>query len=451
MSAEQVCIIGTGLAGLSAALYLARRNIPVTLIEKEYQPGGLASSIAIRGERIERFYHFICGADVELVRLIQQVGLEDKLHWRSCKTSYFHDHRLYPFGTPFDLLRFDPIPLGQRVRFGVNILWSRYRREWLELDQQPAKEWLIRHVGTEAYTQIWEPLLKVKFGEYHEQISAAWIWHRINRVARSRRKIWERETFGYLEGGTDTLVKRIVAELKERGATVLYNTAVERILATDGQVVGVRTDRPPGALSCQFVYSTIPLPALVELISEQLPSSQDDALKRLKGVAYIGVVCLLLHLERPVTDSFWVNVNAFQIPFNGFVEYTNLNRHFDNAHTHVLYIPFYVPTADGRFSQPDSALLDECLAGLKRIEPAFNTKWVLDYIVSRTVHAQAVCTTGFAKRMPSKTGPLKGLFLSDSSQLYPEDRTLSGAVRLGTQVAQMIESEYNRELNCQRL
>jgi len=164
MSNERVCIIGTGLAGLSAALYLARRDIPVTLIEKEDRPGGLASSIAIRGERIERFYHFICGPDVELVRLIQQVGLKDKLHWRSCKTSCFHDQRLYPFGTPFDLLRFDPLPLGQRVRFGVNILQSRYRREWLELDQQPAKGWLIRHVGTQAYTQIWEPLLKVKFG-----------------------------------------------------------------------------------------------------------------------------------------------------------------------------------------------------------------------------------------------------------------------------------------------
>jgi len=50
MSNEQVCIIRAGLAGLSAALYLAGRNIRVTLIEKEDRSGGLASSVPIGDE-----------------------------------------------------------------------------------------------------------------------------------------------------------------------------------------------------------------------------------------------------------------------------------------------------------------------------------------------------------------------------------------------------------------
>jgi protoporphyrinogen oxidase len=116
---REVCIIGAGLAGLSAALYLARRDIPITLIERENIPAGLASSIAFGGGRVERFYHFICGCDAELIQLIERVGLKDKLHRRPCSTTYFHDQRLYPFGTPFDLLRFGPTPFCQRIRFGL--------------------------------------------------------------------------------------------------------------------------------------------------------------------------------------------------------------------------------------------------------------------------------------------------------------------------------------------
>jgi len=129
-----VCVIGAGVAGLSVALHLARRNIPVTVIEKDDRPGGLASSISIGGERIERFYHFICGPDHDLVGLIDNLGLKSKLHWRSAKTSYLQGRRLYPFGTPFDLLRFGTVPLLQRIRFGLNVLRGRYQKEWHKLD-----------------------------------------------------------------------------------------------------------------------------------------------------------------------------------------------------------------------------------------------------------------------------------------------------------------------------
>ncbi|PIU61393.1 MAG: hypothetical protein COS85_21155 [Armatimonadetes bacterium CG07_land_8_20_14_0_80_59_28] len=443
-SAERVHIIGAGIAGLAVALHLAKRDIPVTVLEKESCPGGLASSITIGGNRVERFYHFICGPDVELVRLIEEMGLKDKLHWRPCRIGYFLGGRMYAFGTPIDLLRFRPVPFSQRVRFGINVLQSRYRRSWLDLDGIPAKDWLIRQVGLEGYNQIWDPLLKVKFGEYHEQISAAWIWHRIHRVAGSRRKIWQQEHHGYLEGGTETLVNRMVADLRKRGASVQLGTAVERILTSEGRVVGIKTNQSPNIHRCRLLCSTIPLPALLPLIPERLPPPQARALALLKDVEYIGIVCALLNMSRPLTNSFWVNVNDSHVPFNGLIEYTRLNRHFDAGRTHLLYIPFYVPSTDEGFLKPDDVFLDECFTSLKRIEPTFDRRWVLSCLVSRAVNVQPVCKTDFANRVPAKRGPLEGLFVSDSCQLYPEDRTLSGMVRLGTEMAEMVQEEWKQ-------
>jgi protoporphyrinogen oxidase len=88
------------------------------------------------------------------------------------------------------------------------------------LDQIPAKPWLTESIGERAYHVIWHPLLKVKFGDCHDQISAAWIWHRIWRVATSRRSMLEREVFGCLEHGAATLVDPLVAWLA--GRNVVY-------------------------------------------------------------------------------------------------------------------------------------------------------------------------------------------------------------------------------------
>jgi len=49
-----------------------------------------------------------------------------------------------------------------------------------------------------------------------------------------------------------------------------------------------------------------------------------------------------------------------------------------------------------------------------------------------------VCTVGFRGQVPAHETPLAGLFITDSTQNYPEDRTLSGAVRLGRRVAALI-------------
>ncbi|MCP4898434.1 MAG: FAD-dependent oxidoreductase, partial [bacterium] len=143
---SRVCVLGGGLAGLSAAYDLGRAGVEVTVVEAAENLGGLASSITVNGTPIERFYHFICRGDSELMSLVDELELTAKLHWRQSRTSFFLDGRLYSFVSPFDLLRFTPIPLSQRVRFGLNVIRSRYRRDWRMLDKLPATDWLTSQI-----------------------------------------------------------------------------------------------------------------------------------------------------------------------------------------------------------------------------------------------------------------------------------------------------------------
>ncbi|MEW5869517.1 MAG: NAD(P)/FAD-dependent oxidoreductase [Chloroflexota bacterium] len=433
IQSKHIVVIGAGLAGLAASYDLLRAGLCVTLLEAAPFLGGLASSFQLEGQSIERFYHFICRSDWDLTDFIHELGLDDKLHWRQTHTAFFHNNRLYSFGTPFDLLRFSAVPWLQRMRFGLHIVQSRYRSQWRWLDQIPAKPWLIENIGEQAYNVIWHPLLRIKFGEYHDRISAAWVWHRIWRVARSRRRLWERESFGYLENGSTTLVNHLTHWLESQPSADLHQQVpVQSIEILQDRVTAVNSQA--GRFECDAVLSTLSLPAINRLLD--VPSI--PYFTKASQIQYIGVVCAIMSLKRSFSRNFWMNINDPHISFNGIIEQTNLNRNLQNAGLNLIYIPFYLPTSEPRYGFSDAALFDEYIPMLKQVNPAFDESWIKERFVFRTPYAQAICTTGFAELMPGIRSPLQGLYLTDSTQFYPEDRTISAAIRQGRAAAQAI-------------
>jgi protoporphyrinogen oxidase len=436
---KRVVIVGGGLAGLAAAYDLTRSGFQVVVLEAAPDFGGLASSFRLEGHPVERFYHFICGSDASLIQLVSEVGLDSKLHWRHTTTGFYHHGRHYPFGTPMSLLKLTPVPLAQRIRFGWHVLQSRYRKEWRSLDGISARAWLIDAIGPDAYEVIWDPLLRVKFGPHHEQISAAWLWHRIWRVANSRPSLFAADEFGYLEHGTATLVDHLVGWLRQQpNAEVRVSTPVAPLTIVDGRVTHVQT--ATDTIPCDAVISTVALPSLGRLV----PGQADRYFDNVRSVEYIGIVCMLLSLKRSFTTNFWTNTNDPRISFNGIIEQTNLNANLQAAGLNVLYIPFYLPTTDPRYHASDEALLQEYSGMLRLINPAFDASWVKEAHVFRTPYAQPVFSTGFAARMPDHRSSLRGLYVTDSTQFYPEDRTISAAIAQGRKVAAMIGEDTGK-------
>lgn len=429
---SNVAIIGGGVAGLSAAYYLLKQGNKVTLYESDETLGGLAASFDFGGGFIEKYYHFICMGDDDLLDLCNELDLGQKIFWRPTRMSFFYDGKLYPFGTPLDLLFFKPVSIPGRMRFGFNIIYSRSLKYWQALEEEPAHVWLKRHIGKKAYEVIWQPLLKIKFGECAEEVSASWMWHRIHRVAKSRKKMLQREMLGYLVGGTQTLINALSRKIQEMGGTIHTSSRVTSIVADEQGVKGVKVR---GELtSYDRVVSTLALP----LVRSLLPQSCTDYKERLSRIKYIGVVCMILKLSRPLTDSFWVNINDPHISFNGIIEYTNLNPRPDFGGGKIAYIPYYLMTTQPRFTYEDEELLKEYSAALRLISGDFRPAEIHDYRVFRDAFAQAVCTTRFSEIIPEQKSPIPGFYLLDSTQLYPSDRTISGMIGLSKKLAETL-------------
>jgi protoporphyrinogen oxidase len=437
MTRRRAVVIGAGPAGLKAAHTLVKAGLEVTLLESSPLLGGLASSFDVMGTRIERYYHFICRGDHHLVDTLRELGLEGRLHWRDSRMAYFVDGTLYPFLTPGELMRFRPLRMADRLRAGLAVKRAQRMKEE-DLAPLRAVEWLRQMFGDAAYRVIWEPLMRFKFAEHADEVSAAWIWARMVRLSRSRVSPW-REELGYLDGGSQVVLEGLGRDFAARGGRVVLGAPVEQIVIENGRASGVRVGG-----------QTLPADAVISTVTtsrfRQLARGLDgDYVRRLERIPTIGIFCVFLRLAEQVTPFFWVNTHDARVPFAGMIEYTNLNPIPELGGDRVLYVPQYLSADDPRYAQSDEDVLRAYTDALALINPAFDRSWIRFSAVFRDRFAQPICLTDYRTSTPEIATPVANLFLTDSCQLHPHDRSISGAFGLGLEAARLARRSVELE------
>ena len=304
-------------------------------------------------------------------------------------------------------------------------------RHWRSLEHRRAVEWLVETYGQRTYDMLYAPLLRQKFRERASEISAAWIWARFHRVGNSR-TLTQKERLGYLEGGTETYVRALRDALRSAGATLLTSTPAERIVVENGRVAGVQVNGD--LLRCDALLATLPVPSLLAL----LDGAQGAYFDNLRRLEYIDVLVITLRLRRSFSPYFWMNISDPEIDLAGIIEYTNLNRYTPLDGDALLYLPQYLPASHRFNGMSDAELLHLHCEYLAKINPSFDSSWVVGHWVHRSRFAQPICDVGFAKKMPALQTPIENLYLTDSCQLHPNDRMVCGSTSLGKQAARLI-------------
>ena len=136
-----------------------------------------------------------------------------------------------------DFVRFPLLGVVDKARLAATVVYaSRFADPWA-LYRITAEEWLTRWCGRRGYEVFWQPLLRAKFGPYHDRVAAVFIWATLTRLFGARSSGTNEETMGYVRGGYRTILGALRTALEQRGVVIRLGA---RVLAARPAPRGLR-------------------------------------------------------------------------------------------------------------------------------------------------------------------------------------------------------------------
>ena len=420
----RTAVLGAGALGLTVAYRLALRGESVVVLEREPIPGGLAAGFEVEpGIWLEKFYHHLFRGDRNAIGLIEELGLGDDLVWRRPLTVTLRDGKVHQLDSPMSLLRFKPLRMRDRLRMGAVLAYLKALPSPERLEGHTAADWIRRRMGQASYDVVWGPLLRGKFGALADEIAMPWFWARVHDRTPE---------LGYLRGGFQRLYDRLAERINSAGGELRFGTAVSEVRTSP--IGGMLVETPTETLQVDRVVSTLAVRLTCRLVPE-LPQDYRD--RHEWGQAY-GAQCLVLSLDRPLTDTYWMNVNDPGFPFMALVEHTKDMEPADYNGRHLVYLGNYRPMDDPIMSAGTDAVVDAFASHLSRINPGFTRDWITDAWAFAAPFAQPIVTVDYRDHIPPFETPIPNLWVASMFQVYPHDRGQNYSIDLANRLAERL-------------
>ena len=437
----RVGVIGGGIAGLAAAYELTSQGHFVEVFEQADFLGGQASTFEVFGGRLERGYHHLFTSDTDIADLIKELNLEDQLAWLESSVGFYVDRgdggKIWDFATPKDLLMFKPLSLLSRLKVGFWSLILKNSKNYRKFENITAKDWLLKRMGLSAYEVIWEPLLRGKFGEFYDRISMTWIWGKMRLRVGSRKKSGTDELLGYPMGSFGEIIDRLALKITQNGGVIHTSATVSQIVESRGSATSLDVTLHDSA-SERRDYDAIVATTPSYVFSRLAPPMPEIYQSKLDNIDYLSAVLMILVMDRPFTDKYWLNIADRTMPFVALIEHTNLIPRELYGGKHILYVSNYPSRSSELYMKSPEELIDLFVPHLKKINPGFDQSHIIEYHHHRVDGAQPIVGLNYRLNIPEHRTPYKGLYLANTTQIYPEDRGTNYSVRMGRQVASMV-------------
>jgi protoporphyrinogen oxidase len=417
-------IVGGGMLGMTLAWNLSKAGHDVTIFEGAERCGGLAAPWQLGDVVWDRHYHVTLGSDTALRALLRELDLESEINWVKVGTGFFVDGAMYPFSSLFDYLRFPPLSPVQKLRLGATILKASRIRDWKPLEELTAVEWLARECGRATVERIWLPLLRAKLGPYATRASAAFIWAIIARMYAARANGAKSESFGYVRGGYDCVLRRFEQRLSERGVEIRTRHAIERV-GSDGDG-GVAVVTASGVHRFDRAVVTMAAP----LAGRLCPELTEHERALCASVEYQGIVCASILSDAGLTPYYITNIADASVPFTAVIEMTALVDKREFGGRSLVYLPKYVASDDPALFRSDEEIASTFIPALQRMHPGFESRAIRAFRVSRVRYVFPIPTVGYSRRLPPVRTSVPGLFMASSAHVVNGTLNVNETVKL---------------------
>ncbi len=425
-------IVGGGATGLAAAYIAAKRGEQVTLIEASDKLGGLLSTFEVGGTRLEYFYHHFFTHDREINWLLEEMHLAKDVHFVETNMGMYRYRKIHPFTTTKDLLLFPGLNIIDKLRFGLTSIFLSRQSNWQKYENISALNWFYQWAGKRVTESIWQPMLKIKFGEYADQIPLSWMIGRMTQRLKSRSG--GKEKLGYLKGSLQRLVDALESRLEELGVKIVKNAPVTELLLNNQQVIGVNTTL--GEFKANKTLVTIPTIYLAKLIPEDFANYR----QQLEEIEYFGAICVVIITQRPLSKIYWLNVGDPGFEFGGIIEQTNFLPPEEYQGLHITYLSRYATWDEVILKQSDEEIATLFKDQLTSIFPDLDNRGIKEIKVFRTKTAATVCDQNFSQKIPHYKTPIPNLYVANIAHVYPDERSVNNSIKVAFNVDAVLQT-----------
>jgi protoporphyrinogen oxidase len=408
---DHVVVLGGGPAGITAGWRLAEQGIRATVLEREGTVGGMARTTR-RGRYAVDFgpHTFHIRNTDESRRIIETItpffGPDPLILTRGTRVLLHGKYYVYPLELRQVLTGLNPfLSLRILVDYVVATIGSTFNPPTRE---DSFEAWGVRNLGRTLYDLCFGVYSERVWGLPTSQISSK----QAQRVAKLNLKDIILRILGikadpaayfteymYPRAGISTLYENMAARAREKGTTVLLNSTVTSVEHRDGRVVAVGYDRDGQShrLECDGVVTTLPLPALVAMMSPALPEPVQVHARRLhyRSMRLINVV-----LGRDqLTDFHWVYLSDRKFRCNRMSEQKNVSRDMVPAGETVLVIEMSCWKDDEIWKADDEELFEIAMRDLENTGLGIQRSEVRDYWVTPLAGAYPVYEIGFERHL----------------------------------------------------
>jgi protoporphyrinogen oxidase len=432
----KVGIIGGGIMGTCLGYFLSQKGVEVEIYEASPSLGGLAGPMNLEdGTAVDRFYHAILSSDAHLRQLCEELGIAEQLRFHETRMGFFYQGNIHSMNNVLEFLRFPPLGWVDRFRLGITVIWAQLIRDWQSLERISVEKWLLGLSGRRTYENIWRPMLRAKFDGSFENTPATYIWARLVRMKSTRSGANQKEEAGHLIGGYNTLIQALADKIETAGGKIYLKTPIAKVVIEQNKARGILVD---GKIHLfDKLVSTLALP-ISSLIIPEASSEYRDSLTQTN---YLGIICPLLVLDRPLTGYWTLNLTDDNLPFTGVIETTSyIDPQFAGGH-HLVYLPKYTASDSSLQNLSDEEIKKIWLTHLELMFPQFQRSWIRYFVVQRARYVEPLHPLNGSSHIPQIHSPIKNFYLAANAQIYPTLTNGESISRKAREVAELIIAE----------
>ncbi|NOT61312.1 MAG: FAD-dependent oxidoreductase [Acidobacteria bacterium] len=442
-----VLIIGGGFAGLSAAVELAERNLPVIVLERRNFLGGRAYSFTdkITGDVVDNGQHLMMGCYHHTLAFLDKIGARDKLKFQTNpRVDFLHEHEGHacfqcpPLPAPLHLLgglaRLSSLNWRDRLHaLRVGLALRSLNGNHTNLADKTVRQWLTELGQTEQMqNRFWDLVALATLNESPERASADMFARVLDQAFMHTKQ--DSTMVISRTGLSDLYTTDAQRFIEKHGGKVRLNASVKTIDFAVGAAVGV-TLEDGETIAASAIISAAPYFMLKRMLPTELVR-QHAAWQAINEFQSAPIVSINLWYDRQVTDLEFTGL------LDSPIEWVfNKNAIAGDHRRTTRHLALVISGAHEAAKQSKEDLVAVAQREMRRFFPAARQAVLKHSFVIREYDATLSHTVGTARLRPSQPTPYPNFFLAGDWTATGLPATIEGAVWSGQECARLLANQ----------